>query len=223
MHKVIIIFSMFTLISCSSQNITFEESEKIILDNIKFDKNVALELKKIIQNEFVQSISLVYSYDTKTKTFSEEKKYNNGIVFELESEKIDAIINEYYKKYKDIGYYIFNSESNFGFGKDKITILKTNDQFEILKVMQTGGINYNLDNQAVINKLIEWHTNFPFEIIAADSASITARFIRKPLNMLSFAQEVYDFCPDIVDQGTNTVEVLAEEMEKSDILYLWWD
>ena len=39
----------------------------------------------------------------------------------------------------------------------------------------------------------------------------------------AFAREVYAFCPDVVDQGTETVEALAAEMKQENTVYLWWD
>jgi hypothetical protein len=35
--------------------------------------------------------------------------------------------------------------------------------------------------------------------------------------------EVYEFCPDVVDQGTDTVEGLESEIKKSGTIFLWWD
>ncbi|MCR8980518.1 DUF4253 domain-containing protein [Brevibacillus laterosporus] len=29
--------------------------------------------------------------------------------------------------------------------------------------------------------------------------------------------------PDIVDQGTGNVELLAKEMESREMIFLWWD
>jgi len=36
-------------------------------------------------------------------------------------------------------------------------------------------------------------------------------------------KELYDFCPDIVDQGTGTMEALKLEITRTRELYLWWD
>ncbi|MGQ0423169.1 DUF4253 domain-containing protein, partial [Bacillus sp. HC-Mk] len=41
--------------------------------------------------------------------------------------------------------------------------------------------------------------------------------------MQSFAQEMYEFCPDIVEQGTESIEELVEEIKKTKKLFLWWD
>jgi hypothetical protein len=39
----------------------------------------------------------------------------------------------------------------------------------------------------------------------------------------TLAEEIYSMCPDVVDQGTGTVEELAREMKESKLLYFWWD
>jgi len=52
---------------------------------------------------------------------------------------------------------------------------------------------------------------------------VEAEFTRQPSDMMSFAKQVYKFCPDVVDQGAGTVEKLAAEMARTNALYLWWD
>lgn len=34
---------------------------------------------------------------------------------------------------------------------------------------------------------------------------------------------MYEFCPDIVEQGTESIEELVEEIKKTKKLFLWWD
>ncbi len=37
------------------------------------------------------------------------------------------------------------------------------------------------------------------------------------------AERMYEFCPDIVDQGVGDVDALAESLAESDHLFFWWD
>ena len=39
----------------------------------------------------------------------------------------------------------------------------------------------------------------------------------------ALARRFYAFCPDIVEQGTETVAALARELSESQRLYCWWD
>ena len=38
--------------------------------------------------------------------------------------------------------------------------------------------------------------------------------------MQSFAQEMYEFCPDIVEQGTESIEELVEEIKKTKSFFM---
>jgi hypothetical protein len=61
--------------------------------------------------------------------------------------------------------------------------------------------------------------------VGADYNWIDANFIVLPTDqeMKSFAQEMYDFCPDIVEQGSGSIEELIEEIKETKKLALWWD
>jgi len=39
----------------------------------------------------------------------------------------------------------------------------------------------------------------------------------------ALARRFYAFCPDVVDQGTETVDALARDLGESQRLYCWWD
>jgi hypothetical protein len=123
------------------------------------------------------------------------------------------------------GHYAFVSERKYGFGgdPDEVSVMKAADPFEILRAMGTNGWNYDLSPEMVIARLKEWDGRYGlvFRGIAFDW--VEAEFKTQPQDMVGFAKEVYAFCPDVVDQGTESVEVLAKEMKSSNILYLWWD
>jgi hypothetical protein len=44
--------------------------------------------------------------------------------------------------------------------------------------------------------------------------------VKKPA---ALAKRMYDFCPDIVDQGVGDVKELAAELKRTGKLYFWWD
>ena len=125
-----------------------------------------------------------------------------------------------------LGYLAFISERNFKQGsKSNIGIIKGNDQFELLKILQTNGDNSDINNDDVISKLKQWNTSYPFIIIGADFDWIEAKFTVLPSNqeIKSFAQEMYEFCPDVVEQGAGSNQELIEEIKETKKLFLWWD
>jgi hypothetical protein len=123
------------------------------------------------------------------------------------------------------GHFAFISERHFGFGAnpDQVSVMKAADPYEVLRTMGTNGWNYDIGPEMVIARLKEWEGRFGlvFRGIALDW--VEAEFETQPKDMLAFAKEVYRFCPDVVDQGTETVEALAADMKRTNSLYLWWD
>ncbi len=147
----------------------------------------------------------------------------NAVAYTVMHNKTEAIIKKYSPVLKKNGLLIFVSDQNFGSKPDEIAVMKTSDQYDILRAMGTDGINYGITNPMLINKLKEWEKICSFEITGAGRDWLEARFIKQPADMKSFAKQVYKFCPDVVEQGTQTLEALANEMTVRNTLYLWWD
>lgn len=125
---------------------------------------------------------------------------------------------------KKQGYLLFKSEENFGNTPDKYAVLKTNDQFDIVKFRATCGPNYDINNDSIMLKLHQWYNKQPFEITGADADWVEMHLEKlNQTTALAFANEVYEFCPDLTEQGAETVENLADEMLQTKRLFLWWD
>ena len=134
-----------------------------------------------------------------------------GMVMELLRQRVDA------------GFLVFRSEMNFGHGPDRVAMLRAADPFAPVVVMGTTGVNYGITTGMLLERLRAWDARYGLRIVGASLEWVEAEFVRQPEDMLAFAREVYDFCPDVVDQGTGTVQALAEEMRRTNTLYLWWD
>jgi hypothetical protein len=70
-----------------------------------------------------------------------------------------------------------------------------------------------------------WHEQWHAEPFAMTS-DIIELHVRKPPSAsqsLAVAREQYAYAPDIVDQGTDTVEALAKTIANSDGWFFWWD
>jgi hypothetical protein len=80
-----------------------------------------------------------------------------------------------------------------------------------------------LDHAKVLERYTQWAEKYGLRLVGAGSDWIEAEFTRPPSDWKVFAAEVYEFCPDVVDQGTGSVPALAEEMKAQNAVYLWWD
>ncbi len=122
------------------------------------------------------------------------------------------------------GAFLFRIDCNFGFSDrpDVVTVLPTTDKYEVLQAVGTDGVNFEVDNAAVIAWLRTMEEQNPFTLTGAGPDFVEGYFVSPPQNAPALAKRMYEFCPDIVDQGTGTVEALANEVAKGK-LYLWWD
>jgi len=122
------------------------------------------------------------------------------------------------------GAYLFRIDTNFDIANqpDVLAVLPTLDKYEVLQAVGTDGINYDVDNAAVITWLRTMEERNPFTLTGAGLDFLEGYFVTPPQNAAALAKRMYEFCPDIVDQGTGTVEALAAEVAKGR-LYFWWD
>lgn len=146
-----------------------------------------------------------------------------GIVVSVPEDKTDQILSSLRRKLIPLKYQPFVVEMTAGLKIEKIGILKGLDQFEIVRVMHTNGDAYDISNQDVIDRLKEWEIDSPFDILGADNDWVEIEFRTVPKDLNDFVAEVYDFCPDAVDQGPGSTAELAKEIKKTKKLFLWWD
>ena len=64
---------------------------------------------------------------------------------------------------------------------------------------------------------------FGLIIIGCSLDYVHIEFDKLPQNMTEFAKEVYEFCPDSVDQGVGDLKSLEEYIKEEKGIWLWWD
>lgn len=63
------------------------------------------------------------------------------------------IVEENTAFFTEKGYQLFSSDNNFGYGKDKMSVILSKEQFDILRAMRCNGLNYDISTNDVIEKL----------------------------------------------------------------------
>lgn len=124
-----------------------------------------------------------------------------------------------------------------------IGVVKLDDHYQIVEFFGTGAGNYGLSNQDMIDKLREWETLCQFEILGGGGDTLVLAFKTLPEDLLAFANDVYEFCPDLMDQGyigplldegatmeeigeamdEQTVDDLADYLRRNKFVSFWWD
>lgn len=91
-----------------------------------------------------------------------------------------------------------------------MTANATNDPFAAVRTAHTSAPNYETDNAAIIDRLTQWQSLCSFVVKAAEGDRIEIEFTTLPKDMDSFVRDLYEFCPDLVDQGTGCVAEMVE-------------
>lgn len=211
-----------TCFGCKSQPVKFSQSEISIFNTLNFDREVFQGLKKYTKQKFTQYESSDPGYSLNEKG---EKEYSDiqkqaGISFKIAESKSDEILSKFKESLKAHGYILFFSERDFE-KETTISVIQSTDQLDIIRFQKTDGINYDVLHADVIQKLKEWDTRFGIDIIGADYDWVDLR-VQVPEDSISaFSKEVYEFCPDSVEQGMGTVEALEQSIRDFQRLFLW--
>lgn len=110
-----------------------------------------------------------------------------------------------------------------GIRGSELVVAPGNDQFDIVRLAATDGINYGLTTEDIVRRLKEWDQKFGIDVWQAETDTLQMDLKREPDNMRTFSPELYKFCPDIVDQGVGDLDSLQKEIRKQQAIYLWWD
>ena len=105
----------------------------------------------------------------------------------------------------------------------EIVVANGTSQFDILRVARSDAINYGMETEDLIKKLKTYNDQFGIEIFHAETDTIEFVFVKMPDDLTAFCEDLYEFCPDIVDQGAGTVERLELEIREREQVFLWWD
>jgi hypothetical protein len=97
------------------------------------------------------------------------------------------------------------------------------DQFDILRLAHSDAVNYDMTTESLVKKLRDYHRRVPIDIFHAETDTIELRLLAVPNDPQALAKDLYDFCPDIVDQGLGSVAALEAALVRERHVLLWWD
>jgi len=221
--------SSLLLVACNRQtrNATtiLTTQEKFYCDSLQIDSTIVLRLRTKTDSTIIPFPTDLQFVLDKDMDIDSNAKNVTGFIFTASSANSNEIITDLYNDFQADGYTIFYLNRNFGIGSkpDNIGILKTVDKYQILKQVQTDGINWGIDTDSLINLIKVFDQKYSLQLIGASGDWCEFLIKAEPENWLTFANEAYKVCPDIVDQGSQTVEKLAAEMKQTKRLYFWWD
>ncbi|MEO5563077.1 MAG: DUF4253 domain-containing protein [Chitinophagaceae bacterium] len=217
------------VLGCKSQPVSkgylLTNEEKIICDTLQIDTAIIKDIRQFNTNKIEPFHYSLGKFITKDEEIEADPIFLKGLVFTETNTKSYDLVFSLKNKFKEKGYSIFLLENNFGFNNklDNIGVLKTTDKYTVLKQIATDGINWDITNDSLISIIKAFDKKYSLELIGASGDWCEFIIHNEPENWTQFAKEVYKVCPDVVDQGTGTVQALTDEMKKTKRLYFWWD
>lgn len=107
-----------------------------------------------------------------------------------------------------------------------IVVLPTPDPGEAIAMLRFGGWNACPPPETHVAAFRSWGERFGFEPVCVGPDIVEGRVTRPPRDResaLALARELFAYCPDIVDQGTDNLATLAAILMVSDWWFFWWD
>jgi len=207
--------NMPTAINQSS--ITLTSQEIALCDSLKFDKELVLAIK----NQTLGDIEHTPLVDSVTGEVLKSSFVNGLCILSTDKKDYDFVLNN-----KEIfsakGYLIFIFGNDWTL-KEYITVIKGHDELEAINWRKTNGINHGHDNKTLLNKFKSWKEKNDFWVLGAGLDFVYIKFKKRLENVDLFAKEVYEFCPDAIDQGAGNMRTLVQEIKQMNGMFFWWD
>lgn len=231
----------------SRRKIKLSNDEKQLCKSFGIDERLA----KIVKSHNVSEITPIPSVDPYGNVDFDNPA--DGICSfyvrkNIESfEEIHRVIYRNKQKYSEKGYELFYFEGN-RYQENYMALAKGKTITDILKWRQTNGINHNIDNSDLIAKIEEWQQKYDFVLWGCGRDWLQIFFIHEEPKYNSqlgasnkkyfkkhklwkertpvfkkFADEVVEFCPDLLTQVYGSKRKLIEGMKQINGVYMWWD
>jgi len=202
MRKSISIAACLLLVACTSFAANLTPDEARLVATFGMDAKIASQLKA--EGTTVEGLG------------------TDGLVIEASPGTGDTTLDQIRLQLHGTPFRAYLNDRNYGYGPDKIAIVRADD-LGYLAIVHTDGVNRDVTHAQVIERYKAWNAKYGLVLVGAGPDWLEARFRSPPTDWKAFAEEVAKFCPDVVEQGTGSVEGLAKEMAESNSVYLWWD
>ena len=212
---LILVVGLFPLFGWGQKSV-LKQTEIDLLTKIDFKADLFVEIKEVTKKEIKQ---LPATEEETGDVLNGE--FFEGVYSETTDERAIDFVRKSKAKYKENGYliFVFEGEDN----KKNVAVIKGTDELDILRYRKTNGINYGFENSNIVVKISEWKAKYGLIVIGCGRDWLQVEFEKLPTDLNNFANEVFAFCPDSVEQGVGTIEKLKEAITEQKGVWLWWD
>ena len=192
------------------------EEERVLLAGLGISEETGLQLKHQTRQKIEGLFHQFWADSGKEPVLSGIKSIYRG------KDKPYARLNE---RKLSANVYFFGCG---GYASDKnryIGVVKTTDRYDLLRIMETEGVNYEVDTEDIITFLKKWEGVVPFLITACEADSVVIQVDGGNASLPAMVAEAVVLCPDLIaDEVTpETLDGLLGFVRQSGEIAFWWD
>lgn len=149
-----------------------------------------------------------------------------------DAHRLEQLLARLQEEVRKTGFLLVQADLiGIGSTSQQLRLFPTDDPYAVIAASGTNGnrmIEFKgrqdfLSAKYIIAWLRRLAREYPFDLVQCGKDFVGGIFRQPPAQVKKLARRMYDFCPDIVDQGTETVDNLAREIKATQAFYLWWD
>ena len=152
--------------------------------------------------------------------------FDNGVMFSgVPKDTARMVYDNFSREVRKEGNYLFLTNIDYDDDWNEfydLVILPVDDQYELIELIGTDGVNEDVTTEDIITQMKAWDEQVGFEIIYVDYSGIDAHIDHMPEDPDAFAEEVFDFCPWIIEEEFSSKHEYLEELEEDKYFYLWY-
>jgi ankyrin repeat protein len=116
-------------------------------------------------------------------------------------------------------------ESGRGFSpsRDFLALFPTTNPFALIAAMGVFGNDAGISCPELVERFRQLHQQEPFDIRNLKNDTVDIDFRAPVHDPRKIAHMLYRMCPDIIDQGFDTMKRLVEHLQSSREVHFWWD
>lgn len=107
-----------------------------------------------------------------------------------------------------------------------ILLIPARHGWEVPAYLRYGNWNACPPAEYHVAMLRDWHARYGAELVGLNGDTMNVRVARQPRDRaaaLALAREQYRYCPDVIEQGVESVAALAAGLMHEKWWFFWWD
>ncbi len=144
---------------------------------------------------------------------------------QVPKEKVNGYVDQLQPRLRDDGVLLVGVRSGRGCSpsSENIALFPTTNKFAVIAAMGTNGNEVEISNPELIGILRDLDADQPFDLIRVVSDGLDIRFHELAHDPEAMGRRLYKICPDMIDQGFDTMRKLVDNLKLSRDIHFWWD